>query len=271
MQMVQGANRTYLIYLPPTLDPTKPVPFVFVAHGYTMSGQAMHDITGYTALADTEGFGVAFPDGESGPNSLGPPWNVGQNVCPSTLGAPPLATGDDLAFLDAMAADVTQDQCLDKAHIFVTGFSMGGYFSHEVGCMRPDIRAVAPHSGGTHDLSTCITGHKPIIIFHGTTDNVIDDGCDDPMASNIPSGVTPSATAWAMKNGCSLQTMATPVQGGTCRYYMGCPADGQVAICTFDNMAHCWAGGANNAGIFSCPNYESATKLEWEFWKKYAW
>src|SRR5438132_1595276 len=84
-------------------------------------------------------------------------------------------TGDDFAFMDAMQADVLEDQCLDDNHIFLTGFSMGGYFAHHVGCMRPDIRAVAPHSGGTHDLSACTTGHKPIIIFHGTADVVISD------------------------------------------------------------------------------------------------
>ena len=46
-----------------------------------MSGMEMHDITGMAEIADREGFAVSFPDGESGPDSLGPPWNVGENVC----------------------------------------------------------------------------------------------------------------------------------------------------------------------------------------------
>ncbi len=268
---VAGLARTYLIYLPTALDPSKKVPFVFVHHGYTMSGQAMYGITEYSALADKEGFGVAFPDGQSGPDSLGAPWNVGTDVCPSTLGTPPEATGDDFAFLDAMEADVENDQCLDKSHIFLTGFSMGGYFAHQTGCMRPDIRAVAPHSGGTHDLSTCTSTHKPIIIFHGDADPVIPDGCDVPGASNTPTGFTASATEWAAKNGCGTTTTTTSVEGGTCDYYVGCPSDGQVALCVFKGMPHCWAGGAADGGIFSCPTYASATQLEWDFFKKYAW
>jgi polyhydroxybutyrate depolymerase len=183
----------------------------------------------------------------------------------------PDATGDDFAFLDAMEADVSQDQCLDEAHVFVTGFSMGGYFAHQSGCMKPNIRAVAPHSGGTHDLSTCTNGHKPIIIFHGDSDPVIPDGCDVPGASNTPKGFTPSATAWAAKNGCGTTTTTVSVTNGTCDYYVGCPADGQVALCVLKGMGHCWAGGASDGGLFSCPTYASATQLEWAFFKKYAW
>lgn len=251
--------RTYLVYLPQSLPPNAPAPLVFVHHGYTMSGQAMHDITEYTDLADTEGFGVVFPDGEGGPNTLVAPWNVGANVCyPGNLEQ---AAGDDLAFLDAMKADVALDQCVDAKHTFVTGFSMGGYFSHHVGCMRPDFaRAVAPHSGGTHDFSTCVAGHEPVIVFHGDSDNVIPESCDQAAVGQ-----------WITKNGCSQTADVVAVQNGSCAYYKNCPADGQVAFCTFTGLGHAWAGGAADAGIFSAPAYASATQLEWAFFKKYAW
>jgi polyhydroxybutyrate depolymerase len=269
MMTLGGLNRTYLVYLP-DVDAKTPIPFVGVFHGYTMSGQNMYDATEYAKLADTEHIALVFPDGEAGPSSLGAPWNVGTNLCPSVAGPPPSATGDDFAFLDAMKADVAQDQCLDESHVYVTGFSMGGYFSHHTGCMRPDIRAVAPHSGGTHDLAGCPSTHKPIIIFHGTSDGVIPDGCDDP-AGTTPSGFTASAAAWAAKNGCGTTTTTMAVDNGQCITYDNCPADGQVVLCTFNNMGHCWAGGPSSAGVYSCPGYASATQLEWQFFKQYAW
>jgi poly(3-hydroxybutyrate) depolymerase len=185
---VAGLARAYLVYLPASDDPTQPMPLVFVHHGWAMSAQEMVDVTGYRQLADSEHVALAFPEGQAGPNSTGAPWNVGANVCSTTAGAPPIATGDDFAFLDAMKADIAHDQCLDLAHVYVTGFSMGGYFSHHAGCMRGDVRAVAPHSGGTHALDDCPVEHKPIIIFHGTADPVIPDGCDDPA------GFTPEAS-----------------------------------------------------------------------------
>lgn len=268
---VASLHRTYRVYLPATLDPTKPVPLVYVHHGYTMSSAEMVTITRYTDLADQDGFAVVFPDGQGGPDSLDAPWNVGQNVCPSLYGDPPNATGDDNAFLDAIRADIAQDQCVDSAHVYLTGFSMGGYFAHEAGCTRSDIRAVAPHSGGTHDLASCAGTKKPIIMFHGDKDDVIPDGCDDPNAKDTPHGFTPAATAWAKRNGCGTTVHTEAVENGTCSYYDDCPLDAQVAICVMHGMAHCWAGGAKESSENGCPSYASATQLEWDFFKKYAW
>lgn len=266
---VAGLDRTYLVYLPADLDPQTPVPLVFVHHGYTMSAEAMFEITAYAALADREHIAVAFPDGQAGPDSFGAPWNVGTGICPSTSGEPPSAAGNDFAMLDAIKADIAADQCIDDSHVFVTGFSMGGYFSHHTGCMRPDIRAVAPHSGGTHPFDVCVTQRTPVIIFHGASDTLIPAGCNDPDAVP-PLGVTPSATAWAQKNGCATTTTTKAVKGGSCAYYDDCPQGGQVAICTFTAMGHCWAGGQGSSP-YACGAYESATELEWAFFEQYAW
>jgi len=251
--------RTYLVYLPQALDAATPMPLVFVMHGFTMSGQAMHDITQYAALADSEGIAVAFPDGEGGPNTLLAPWNVGTGNC--APGDSESATGDDFGFLEAMRADIVNDQCIDSTHTFVTGFSMGGYFSHHIGCMRPDLaRAIAPHSGGTHPFTSCVSGHEPVIVFHGDSDPLVPEACDDAAVAQ-----------WIQKNGCGQTANVVNVMGGTCSYYEGCPSDGQVAYCKFAGMGHAWAGGAADAGIFSAPTYASATQLEWAFFKQYAW
>jgi polyhydroxybutyrate depolymerase len=277
---VDGGTRTYLIYLPANMSATAPMPFVYVFHGYTMSGQEMYDITQYAALADSEGIALAFPDGDSGPDSvLLPTWNVenpGQTVC----GAGQAATGtaNDFGFMDAMKADVSQDQCIDDAHVFATGFSMGGYFSHHIGCYKPGVRAIAPGSGGTiDDLSACTTGNVPAIIFHGTADPLISPGCDDPNAVPV-AGFPASATLWAKKNGCESTYTTIPTDSdaggdGQCYLYDGCPDGGQVELCTFTGMGHAWAGGDPDGGngLYVAPTYASATQLEWSFFKQYAW
>jgi len=258
--MADGLARTYQVYLPAG-DPQTPVPLVFVFHGFTMSGQLMYDITGYAELADEEKIALVFPDGQGGPLSSSAPWNVGTGVCSTNFGTPPNAAADDFAMIDAITADLSEDQCLDREHVYVTGFSMGGYFAHHAGCMRPDIRGVAPHSGGAHDLTACPSVKKPIIMFHGRGDTLVPATCTDPDA----------ATAWAQHNGCASTTTSRSVQGGTCVRYDGCPAGGQVEQCTFTAMGHCWAGGAASAGIYACPAYESATRLAWQFFKTDAW
>jgi polyhydroxybutyrate depolymerase len=181
--------------------------------------------------------------------------------------------------MDAMKASVESYQCVDPAHVFVTGFSMGGYFSHHVACYRSDVHGVGPASGATiPSLAPCTTGHMPMIIFHGTADTLIAPGCDDPHGP-AQSGFPASATLWAQKNGCAAtyKTMGEMGDGGSngqCYLYDGCPPDGQVELCTFNGMGHCWAGGDPDAGAGpggACSGYANATELEWAFFKRYAW
>jgi polyhydroxybutyrate depolymerase len=264
--MAGGVPRTFIYYAPMTLDANKPVPLVIAPHGYTMSGQQMYDITQYSALADKEGFVAIFPDGAGSPG----PWNVGQGIC--GLGSAVNATTDDQAFVTALIDFADKDQCIDRAHMFVTGFSMGGYFSNEVGCQSSAIRAIGPHSGGTHDLSACPGKKKPVIIFHFESDSLITYDCGQGARDQ-----------WVTRNGCMKDAPeVVDVMGGKCEYYKGCPADGQVALCTFMVPAegagetvpgHAWSGGkqtGDGAG-FAIPQTESASELGWAFFKKYAW
>jgi polyhydroxybutyrate depolymerase len=255
-----GLTRRYHVYLPAHADRSRPLPLVYVHHGYTMSGNLMIGVTRYEQLADEEGIAVVFPDGQGGALSLEAPWNVGDGVCRSYEIITPNASGDDFAMLDAIRADVSADQCIDERRVYVTGFSMGGYFANQAGCMRSDVRAIAPHSGGTHDLAGCTGGVKPVILFHGTADPVIPTSCGRDAAA-----------AWAAHNGCATTKTSRDVQGGNCERYDGCPAGGQVELCTFTLMGHCWAGGPLLSGIYACPPYADATRLEWEFFKAYAW
>ncbi|HYJ07903.1 MAG TPA: PHB depolymerase family esterase [Polyangiaceae bacterium] len=255
MLTAAGLERTFIYYAPPNLDPNVPAPVVIVAHGWTMSGQQMYDITRYHQLADSEGFVLMYPDGQ--PAAIGP-WNVGQDACPSSFAVLPNATGDDQAFIDAMLDFAEADQCLAHEHVFVTGFSMGGYFANETGCMRRDVAAIAPHSGGSHDFGGCANERKPVILFHGTADIVIPLTCGNEARDR-----------WVQRNGCGTAVDSVDVLGGHCEYSKDCPEGGQVALCLFDGMGHGWAGGAEAS--FSYPEVEPAAQLAWQFFKEHAW
>jgi polyhydroxybutyrate depolymerase len=266
MIMSGGTSRSFIYYAPAGLDPNKPVPLVIVPHGTNMSGAGMFDLTNYSQIAEREKFIAIFPDGEDGPGSL-VPWNVGDGVC--GLGSFVAAGGNDLGFMDDLLKFAQADQCIDEQHIFMSGFSMGGYFSNENGCMNPKIRAVGPHSGGTHEFSKCVNKRKPAIVFHFKGDSLIDYTCGTGAKDN-----------WVKLNGCMpANPDIVKVKSGQCEYYKGCPADGQVALCSFDGgdgalpAGHCWSGGKDQGdnAFAACPEGEDAAELGWAFFKKYAW
>lgn len=251
MVMAGGLARTFIYYAPPNLDPNKPAPLVISPHGFTMAGEDMFTLTGYKELADSEGFVAIFPDGGGVT-----PWNVGEGI--NGVGVAVGATHDDQSFVDALIKYVEDDRCLDKEHIFVSGFSMGGYFSNEVACLRSDIAGVAPHSGGSHDLTNCKGSLKPVMILHGDLDWLIiyDNGIE-------------TRDRWVKRNGCSMEADTVEVMMGKCEYYKNCKPGAQVAMCTFAGLGHAWAGG--NPHLFSSQGYADSSKLAWEFWRKYAW
>lgn len=275
--MAGGLQRRFLYYAPTTLDPNQPAPVVIVAHGYVMNGEMIQKVSGFEALAEREGFIVMFPDGQgerAAMPGMEPPWNVGQNVCQPNGFPAPIADGDDQAFIDAMLAFARADQCVDDNHVFMTGFSMGGYFANESGCTRSDLAAVAPHSAGSHDLAGCVGDVKPVMLVHFEQDALIPYTCG-----------TEARDRWLARNGCDAtavpQTRA--VMGGECAYYAGCPAGAQVAMCTFQAematsdelfLGHAWSGGdASDPALspFAIPETASAAELIWAFFKEYAW
>jgi polyhydroxybutyrate depolymerase len=248
--LVAGTERSFIYYAPERLDPAVPAPILVVAHGFSLLAEELFAVTGYAAVADREGFLLAFPSGQGRI-----PWNIGEATCASELNRVFSAPGDDQGFIDEILTFVESDRNLDREHVYVTGFASGGYFASETGCLRPDVRAIASHSGGSRSLGDCSAGRKPVMIFHGLIDQVIPVEC----------GVQTRAR-WADKNGCSADVDTRPVLGGTCEYSRDCPPGGQVALCLFDGLGQEWAGGTGQAA-----SLESASELTWEFFQQYAW
>jgi poly(3-hydroxybutyrate) depolymerase len=233
-------NREYIVHIPPMVDPNTAMPVMFVYHGAGGKGADMQQATGFDIVADWDHVITVYPTGQAG----NAPWNVGRNVCPP--GNFVSTTADDVAYLDAMLNDIETDQCLDRGRVFVTGFSMGGYMSNQLGCQlgRARLRAVAPHSGGTYS-GDCEGGALPVLLLHGDADSLINYSCG-----------TSARDYWIDRNGCSPQYDTWDITGGQCRFYRGCPSDAPVVMCTFYGMDHTWAYP---------PMWESSSLLIWSF------
>lgn len=253
---VGGVARSFLYHAPPALDPNVPAPVLIVAHGFEESAAEIAAITGYDSIAEREGFVVLYPEGQGVV-----PWNIGSGVCQGGARTVGSASGDDSAFIDAMLSFVALDRAVDEAHVFMSGLASGGYLVNDLGCRRSDIRAIVAHSGGSHALDACVAAHKPVLLLHGSEDAAV------PLTCSVE-----ARDRWAAHNGCAASSdppEQRAVLGGVCEESVGCPANGQVSLCTFEGMGRGWAGGAAQDASFL--DFESASELSWLFFTTFAW
>ena len=74
---VNGEDRAYLLYVPASWRGGQPAPLVLVFHGGGGRGSGIAPHTGFSRLAEREGFVVVYPDG------LNRRWNDGRRRrCP---------------------------------------------------------------------------------------------------------------------------------------------------------------------------------------------
>lgn len=199
--MVNGLQRHYQVYVPPSYDPQVPLRLVFTFHGLGGNGD---QIRSYLSL-ETESAGqaiIVYPDGRVVPNIGRTGWEEA-----------------DLGFFDAMLSEVSRDYCVDLGRVFATGHSFGGYMTNLVGCQRGDIvKAVAPVSGGT--IGGVCRGPVAAWLAHGDNDPTV------PQSEGIA-----AREQWRQTNGCSTTT--APTSEPDCQSYQGCPADAPVTWCSF--------------------------------------
>jgi len=206
---VDGAQRDYILDVPPDYDPNTPYRLIF---GWHWRGGSASDVAngsfgggqfyGLKSLANGTAIFVA-PDG------IDDGWaNTG---------------GRDIAFARAMIDFFQANLCIDTARIFSAGFSYGGMMSDAIGCDMADVfRAIAPMAGALY--SGCNRSNdQPVAVWmsHGTSDNVVP----------IEDGRT-ALDVFLGKNGCSDQT--SPVEPSPCVAYQGCAAGYPVHFCEFD-------------------------------------
>lgn len=219
--IVAGKERRYLVELPADYDPTKPYPVLFGLHGAGGSG---------------ESFATYFP--------LAPLWR-GQAILvyPSALfyeldGRTTwrFPTEENLAFFDAMVTELSDGLCVDRARIFASGFSSGGFFSNTLGCRRGDVvRAIVPVAGGDRDFNDACVGHVAVMVISSPLDSSDPTG-GPPGISHHERGLR-ARDYFRQRNGCSAAT-AAPTSAG-CVQYQGCLTGAEVVYCEHE-FGHAW-------------------------------
>jgi len=145
----------------------------------------------------------------------------------------------DVAFTDAILAQIEGDLCIDLTRVFATGFSFGGAMSLAIACTRADVfRAVAFFSGADLTGSCPTTPTTPIAYY---ASQASEDSAG--MSSTSPILGELFQAKFAAVNGCTpVPTAATfPASGQAhvCTKYQGCSAGHPTEYCVF-NGPHGW-------------------------------
>jgi polyhydroxybutyrate depolymerase len=230
---VGGTMRSYILHVPSSVTGQTPVPLVLDFHPILADDNYEATNSGYKALADQEGFVVAFPDG------IDNAWNIGPCCTMSR-------TVDDLGFARALVTKIEGGGCIDPKRVYAVGYSMGGGMSHYLGCNAADVFAsVAPAAFDLlEDSEEPCHPSRPIteLSFRGTADPIVPYAGGASMPPNGLDvtihflGAVGTFQKWAQLDGCTGSPSAADSNG--CSTYSQCSAGVEVTLCTTQGGGH---------------------------------
>lgn len=260
-----GESRSYLLYVPDSVQPGIPVPLVITLHGFGSTPEAVAHTSRWNDLADQYGFIVAYPQGYSDPaywHSYGGEYEM-------------LNSDLDVQFISDLIDQLEVKFSIDPARIYANGVSMGGGMSLLLLCKLSGRIAAAGGVAGAYSfpLELCQPSRPvPFIAFHGTDDNVVpyegeelsDYGFTYP---NIPQFMQ----NLAVMNQCQ-ETVATPQDGVICLItYTRCTRNAEVILYTVHGGGHAWPGDPSGTTSMEgmITQQIDAAPLMWEFFDQH--
>lgn len=187
------AGGTYHVVLP--TGATGPSPALVFLHGWGGTGMGTMSNTGMVQAFLARGYAVVAPDGELRENAEGRSWGF----LPGRE-----ARRDEVAFLRSVADDAAQRFGLDRTHMLLAGFSIGGSMTSYLACADPTaFHAYAPVAGSFwRPHPTGCAGPVRLLHTHGWTDMTV------PLEGRNVGGATQgdvfaAMEIWRRTNGCT--------------------------------------------------------------------
>lgn len=268
---VGNITRSYLLHMPASTEETK-LPVVLVFHGGQSQARQMERYTGFSDLADRNGFIVVYPEG------VDRHWNDGRERAPNV---------DDVGFIVALIRQLKDTLKIDSKRIYATGISNGGMFSQRLACeLSGTIAAVASVAASMPE--TQFQSCKPsrpisVLMIHGTDDPLIPYGGGTMPAGTLGGNVLPVSQVisyWAGHNRCSRKPISAEMpdrdmQDGTRvrrEQYLQCMEGTDVVLYTVQGGGHTLPGGRQYLperliGITS--RDIDGSQIIWDFFEKH--
>ena len=232
------AMRKFFTYLPHNYDPSHPYPATMWGPGCGASGPEGNQLMGSVG-----------PDGKPATDSFIEIQLLQKDSCFSTSAH----DSPEIPYFDEVMKQLSDNYCIDKGQVFVSGYSSGSWLTQLLGCQRGNvIRGIGSASGGIIvDHGTC-TGPIAAIMTGDSSDTT------NPIISVDSKTGTPKGSGAArdrilMANGCRMTSKPWDAAFPGCEIYDGCPAQFPVVWCLTMGQGHS-TGGINSSKGF------------WKFW-----
>jgi polyhydroxybutyrate depolymerase len=279
---VLGMRRGYLLHIPAGLRPGRQSPLVIVLHGAFSTPRKIEKKSGFSALADREGFLVAYPAGAYGLFGLLRHWNAG-HCC----GKAASDGTDDVGFLVSVIEDIAGRVDVDRSRIYMTGFSNGGMLTYRFAAERTNLLAAAAPLAASLGGRARATepfwmtpepkGPLPLIVFHAKDDpNVPYEGGRSPSKGGEREyvSVADSIAFWVRNNRCAAEPKVETLYGGRMTKVtwpdLNGPSD--VVLCTLDAWGHKWPGRFYTERLSKSDPLRGfdAAEVIWNFFKRHS-
>jgi polyhydroxybutyrate depolymerase len=261
-------ERSYILYVPASVNWSQPVPLVFVFHGGTGNAESAIRMSGFNQVADENGFIAAYPNGTSRvSNDILLTWNGG-----TCCGFAQQKNIDDVGFTRAIVNDLQSIASIDTKRIYATGMSNGAILSQRLACEATDIFAAIAPVAGTLNFPQCNPSQSiSVIEFHGTDDQHIpyDGGFGPQSLVNVDfASVKDSVGFWTSFNKCTSQPKTNSFNDIQHELWTGCANSTSVELYTVIGGGHAWPGGASSRTEADQPTQSiSASSLIWKFFE----
>lgn len=250
-----GLSRSYLLHIPETMPPNG-WPLVVVLHGAFSTAKEMERQSGFSALADQEGFSVAYPNGIGLFGQL-QHWNAG-HCC----GKAAKDNVDDVGFISAVIDNAVQACPIDKNRIYLIGYSNGGMMAYRYAAEQTGRLAAAAVFAAAIDSTVegeddawtppQPTRPLPIMILHGKADDIVPlQGGASPAKANGRhyASVAAAKRFWNSNNGTTAE----------------------VRVEFLEDWGHMWPGPwfTNREDAPEAMRGYDAAKVIWNFFRPY--
>ncbi|MBU0513162.1 MAG: alpha/beta fold hydrolase [Proteobacteria bacterium] len=271
----QGA-RDFLVHVPSGYTGKRPFPLVVVLHGAFSTARLTERLTGFSRLADREGFIVAYPNG-FGFLGLFQHWNAG-HCCGWAM----RTRLDDVGFVAEVIKFLSLRLRVDKRRVYLVGYSNGGMLAYRFAAERSDLVAAVAVVAGTVG-SRAADGRPqwsmprpkrmvPVIAFHGRQDDSVPYG-GGRSSNGLPVhfvSTLDSVLFWARSNRCAWLPGTDMLNGGRVLRYSWCASSpAPVILFTLRAWGHQWPGGTETANLKDGLRFFDVAPVIWRFVSKY--